>query len=121
MLLEAAIVHTRLNAAVAAVSEFADAVALLVQLVQDFPDDMIYRSQLGNTLIRSAAFSYSQGKSDVALEQLAKAETHVREILRLVPDHAEALALSEAIARFRAEIPNATDQTKETPAQAQRP
>ena len=115
LLAETASIHSRLDNSVKANSEYADALALLLQLVQDFPDDLIYRSQVAGTLIRTAALSHAQGNSDHALVQLATAETHVQEILKLAPDHAEALTLSEAIPRFRAEILSAVSQPQNTP------
>ncbi len=76
-----------------AIDYYSRALSLFVRLVQDYPDDVSYRSLLATTLIRSAALAFSQGKSQVAIEQLATAQTQVSEVLKLDPDHAEALSM----------------------------
>ncbi len=87
-----------------AILHYAEALSRLVRLVQDYPDDVTYRSPMALALIRSAALSHAQGNTSVAVEQLSTADYQVREILKLVPDDAEALAMQQAIPRFRTQI-----------------
>lgn len=91
---------------------YSRALSLLVRLVQDHPDDVSYRSTMATALIRSAALSFSQGHSQVAIEQLATAETQSMEILKRVPDHAEAKGIQSALPRFREQIRNALQESK---------
>ena len=87
-----------------ALSHYAEALSRLVRLVQDFPDDVSYRSPMAVALIRSAALSHAQGNTSVAIEQLSTAETQVKEILKLAPTDTEALSMQQAIPRFRIQI-----------------
>ncbi len=89
-----------------AIEYYSRALSLLVRLVQDHPDDLSYRSNMATALIRSAALSFSRGNTQIAVEQLATAETQVKEILKLAPDHPEALMIRDALPRFREQIRN---------------
>lgn len=89
---------------VLAISHYAEVLARLVRLVQDYPDDVTYRTPMAVALIRSAALSHAQGNTRVAIEQLSTAETQVNEILKLVPTDPEALSMQQAIPRFRIQI-----------------
>lgn len=101
-----------------AVESYSKALAVLVRLVLDHPDDLSYRSLMATALIRSAALSFSQSETQVALEQLATAENQIREILKQNPQHPEALAMNEALPKFREQIRMSLEQQAETPAQS---
>ncbi|MFO0976807.1 MAG: hypothetical protein U0996_10440 [Planctomycetaceae bacterium] len=101
-----------------AIESYSKALAVLVRLVLDYPDDLSYRSLMATALIRSAALSFSQSETQVALEQLATAETQIREILKQNPEHPEALAMNEALPKFREQIRLSLEQQAETPAQS---
>ncbi len=101
-----------------AIESYSKALAVLVRLVLDYPDDLSYRSLMATALIRSAALSFSQSETQVALEQLATAETQIREILKQNPEHPEALAMNEALPKFREQIRLSLEQQAEAPAQS---
>lgn len=101
-----------------AIESYSKALAVLVRLVLDYPDDLSYRSLMATALIRSAALSFSQSETQVALEQLATAENQIREILKQNPQHPEALAMNEALPKFREQIRMSLEQQAETPTQS---
>ena len=86
-----------------------------MRLVQDYPDDVSYRSIMATTLIRSAFLAFGQGKSQVAIEQLATAQTQVSEILKLDSGHAEAISMADALPKFQEQIRLALEQTTASP------
>ena len=108
-------VQESLQDANGALEYYSRALSLFVRLVQDYPDDVSYRSIMATTLIRSAALAFSQGKSQVATEQLATAKTQVSEVLRLDPGHPEALAMKEALPMFEEQIRLALEQAAASP------
>ena len=97
-----------------AIDSYASALSLYVRLVQDYPDDVGYRSTMASALIRSAALSFSEGNADVAMEQLTTAGSQVEEILKLSPDHTEALSMKEALPRFREQMRTALEHAAES-------
>ncbi len=111
-------VQESLQDANAAIDYYSRALSLFVRLVQDHPDDVSYRSIMATTLIRSAALSFSQGKSQVAVEQLATAQTQVSEILQLDSGHPEALAMNDALPKFQEQIRLALEQTTASPTES---
>ncbi|MBL8814000.1 MAG: serine/threonine protein kinase [Planctomycetaceae bacterium] len=111
-------VQETLSDAKGAIESYSSALAVFVRLVQDYPDDLSYRSLMATALIRSAALSFSQAETQIALEQLATAETQIREILKQNPDHPEARVMSEALPKFREQIRLALEQQVGTPAQS---
>lgn len=111
-------VQETLSDAKGAIESYSSALAVFVRLVQDYPDDLSYRSLMATALIRSAALSFSQAETQIALEQLTTAETQIREILKQNPDHPEARVMSEALPKFREQIRLALEQQAETPAQS---
>ena len=115
--LASARVQEALGQPIPAISQYAEALSRLVQLVQDYPDEVTYRSPMALALIRSAALSHAQGNTNVAVEQLSTAEFQVQEILKLAPDDAEALAMQQAIPRFRSQIEESAEKPEnvETP------
>jgi len=102
----------------AAIDYYSRALSLFVRLVQDYPDDVSYRSIMATSLIRSAALAFSQGKSQVAIEQLTTAQTQVSEILKLDTGHPEALAMKEALPNFREQIQLTLEQTAVSPTES---
>ncbi len=102
----------------AAIDYYSRALSLFVRLVQDYPDDVSYRSIMATSLIRSAALAFSQGKSQVAIEQLTTAQTQVSEILKLDPGHPEALAMKEAMPNFREQIQLTLEQKAVSPTES---
>ncbi len=104
-------VKETLQEADGAIDYYSRALSLFVRLVQDYPDDVSYRSIMATTLIRSAALAFAQGKSQVAIEQLATAQTQVSEILKLDSGHAEALSMADALPKFQEQIRLALEQT----------
>ena len=102
----------------AAIDYYSRALLLFVRLVQDYPDDVSYRSIMATSLIRSAALAFSQGKSQVAIEQLTTAQTQVSEILKLDPGHPEALAMKEALPNFREQIQLTLEQKAVSPTES---
>ncbi len=121
LLVESAGVHAKQNDPAAAIRQYAEALAMLVRLVQEFPDDLTYRSQLAGALIRSASLAHAQGSSNVALEQLTTAESQVRKILELAPDDEEALNMMESIPRFRDQIKGISGRTDDSPSTVPQP
>ena len=107
-------VHEALSNPTAAIDSYANALSRYVRLVQDHPDDVAYRSTMASALIRSAALSFSDGNVKVAIEQLTTAESQVLEVLKLAPDHAEALSMKEALPRFRDQMRAALQQAAES-------
>ncbi len=101
-----------------AIESYSRALAVFVRLVQDYPDDLSYRSLMATALIRSAALSFSQAETQIALEQLATAETQIQEILKQNPEHPEAMVMSEALPKFREQIRLSLEQQAETPPQS---
>ena len=98
-----------------AIDYYSRALSLFVRLVQNYPDDVSYRSIMATTLIRSAALAFAQGKSQVAIEQLATAQTQVSEILKQDPDHVGALSMADALPKFQEQIRLALEQTTASP------
>lgn len=111
-------VQETLSDAKGAIESYSRALAVFVRLVQDYPDDLSYRSLMATALIRSAALSFSQAETQIALEQLATAETQIQEILKQNPQHPEALVMSEALPKFREQIRLTLEQQAGTPAQS---
>jgi tetratricopeptide (TPR) repeat protein len=95
-----AVLQERTGDGAAAVRTHADCLAFYVRLVQEYPDDTLYRTHMATALIRSAALSYVAGQTDVAMGQLSTAETQVQEILKRSPQDDAARAIQEAITRY---------------------
>ncbi len=95
--------------------DYATALSYYVHLVQDFPDDVSYRSTFASTLIRSAAMTFAAENADAALQQLSTAESQVEIVLKQNPQHQLAQTIKAAIPRFRQQIQDALKTSQPSP------